>query len=84
MIFCQYLLRNVIYYPLLGQFLVPVPGSRDCVPPCSEAFRDQQVTCWGRDEPGDKGMGMWGGARLFEEDRFFFYSFKITNKITIK
>ena len=29
MIFCPYLLRNVIYYCLFGQFLVPVPGSRD-------------------------------------------------------
>ena len=28
MIFCQYLLRNVTYYSLFGQFLVPLPGSR--------------------------------------------------------
>ena len=28
MIFFQYL-KNVVYYPIFGQFLVPVPGSRD-------------------------------------------------------
>ena len=38
MIFYQYLLRNVIYYPLFGHFLIPVPGSRNLFPSCRETL----------------------------------------------
>ena len=39
MIFCQCLLRNVIHCPLFGQFMVPVPGSKDQVPSCTESCK---------------------------------------------
>ena len=44
MLFCQYPLRNIIYYPLFGQFLVPVPGIRNWSSSCTEAFITHKLT----------------------------------------
>ena len=46
MIFCQYLLRNFIYYPLFGQFLVPAPGTQDWVPSCTVALEPSRTLCF--------------------------------------